>query len=199
MTQTTPPSPPRSNRGVVALLLAGLVILAIAGVVLYKRGAGEPEPKPEPPKVAATFDIPAPLVVADKQPPISAQDAGPNVEVATDEQDPKMPKGKPGAGAEKPGTIDGKEVNRYINTHFGQVRTCYERRLKLNPLLEGMVDLNITINTKGKASSIAVNKDTVRDPQMLDCVKGVIRSWQLPQPEGGKVVIAKQFTFKKKI
>jgi hypothetical protein len=97
------------------------------------------------------------------------------------------------------GTIDVKAVDRYINTRFGQVRQCYERRLKINPLLEGKVDLKIGINTKGKASSISVNKDTVRDPQMITCIKGVIRSWQLPKPEGGKVIVAKQFKFKKKL
>lgn len=198
MSKTTPPTRPKSNRGVVLLLVGGVAILAVAGVILYRRSQPEPEPKPEPP-VEQPVDVPAPLVVAQKQSPIETEDAGPEVPTAEDDTDTKKPRPKGGGAAEKPGTIDGKAVNRYINTRFGQVRTCYERRLKINPLLEGKVDLNIGINTRGKASSISVTKDTVRDPQMIDCIKGVIRSWEFPKPEGGKVVIAKQFTFKKKI
>lgn len=197
MPRPTSPTRPKSNRGIVLLLIGGVAILAVAGVVLYKRS--QPEPVPEQPEVEQKVDVPAPLVMGQKQAPIEVEDAGPAVATAEGDTDDKKPRPKGGGAAEKPGKIDGKAVNRYINTRFGQVRTCYERRLKINPLLEGKVDLNIGINTKGKASSISVTKDTVHDPQMINCVKGVIRGWEFPKPEGGKVVIAKQFTFKKKV
>jgi hypothetical protein len=202
MAESRPPNKRKSNKGIIVLLVGGVVILATALVIYYVRSKPEPEPEPKEPKVEETVDVPAPLVMAQKQAPIEAEDdAGPEVPTADTEpeQDEPKPKGGSGAGSEKMGKIDGKAVNRYINTRFGQVRTCYERRLKINPLLAGKVDLNIGINTKGKASAISVTKDTVRDPQMISCIKGVIRSWDFPKPEGGKVVIAKQFTFKKKI
>ena len=34
--------------------------------------------------------------------------------------------------------------------------------------------------------------------EMLACVKTTIRAWEFPKPEGGKVIIAKTFNFKKK-
>ena len=176
MAQSMPPSKPKSNKGIIVLLVGGVVILAAAVVIFYLRSKPEPKPEPEKPKVEEKVDIPAPLVVAQKQAPIEAEDdAGPEVLTAeqdTDEKKPR-PRGGGGGGSDKMGTIDGKAVNRYINTRFSQVRTCYERRLKINPLLEGKVDLKIGINTKGKASSISVTKDTVRDPQMISCIKGV--------------------------
>jgi hypothetical protein len=200
MADSRPPSQRKSNKATVGLLVAGVLILAVAVVIFYFRSEPEPEPEPEKPEVEEKVDVPAPLVMAQKQSPIEAEDdAGPQVLTAEEDTDEKKSKPRGGGGSDKMGKIDGKAVNRYINTRFSQVRTCYERRLKINPLLEGKVDLNITINTKGKASSISVNKDTVRDPQMMSCIKGVIRGWQFPKPEGGKVVIAKQFTFKKKV
>lgn len=200
MADSMPPTKPKSNKAIIGLLVGGVLILAAAVAIFYFRDKPEPEPEPDKPQVEEKIDIPAPLVVAQKQAPIEADDdAGPKVLTAEEDTEEKKPRPKGGGGAEKMGKIDVKAVKRYINTRFGQVRNCYERRLKINPLLEGEVDLNITINTRGKAGAITINKDTVRDPQMLTCVKGVIRSWQLPKPEGGKVVIAKKFTFKKKV
>ena len=68
----------------------------------------------------------------------------------------------------------------------------------MNTLLEGKVDVNININERGRVNWITVNRDTVKDGEMLDCVKKTVRSWQFPEPEGGSVVVAKTFTFKKK-
>jgi hypothetical protein len=200
MADSMPPRKPKSNKAIIGLLVGGVLILAAAVVIFYFRSKPEPEPEPEKPKVEEKVDIPAPLVVAQKQTPIEAEDAGPQVLTAEEDTGEKKSKPRGGGGdSVKMGTIDTKAVKRYINTRFSQVRQCYERRLKINPLLEGAVDLNISINTRGKASSVSVTKDTVRDPQMITCIKGVIRSWQLPKPEGGRVIIAKQFTFKKKI
>jgi hypothetical protein len=194
------PAKPKSNKSVIVLLVGGLVILAVAGVLLYSRMNPKSNPEPEPPKEPPKIDVPAPLVVAQKQPPIEAKtDAGPAVATEEEDTDAKKPHKPKGGSVEKMGKIDSKAVNKYINARFGQVRTCYERRLKINPLLAGKVDLNIGIGLSGKAKSISVTKDTVGDQQMISCVKGVIRSWSFPKPEGGKVIIAKQFTFKKKL
>jgi len=199
MADSMPPSKPGSSKAIIGLLVGGVLILVAAVVIFYTRSQPEPEPEPEKPKVDEKIEAPAPLVLATKQTTLESDaDAGPLVLTAEQDTDQKKPKPKVG-GTEKMGKIDGKAVNRYINTRFGQVRNCYERRLKLNPLLEGKVDLNIGVNTKGKASSITVTQDTVHDPQMITCIKGVIQSWDLPKPEGGRVIIAKQFTFKKKI
>ena len=43
------------------------------------------------------------------------------------------------------------------------------------------------------------SKEADEEKPELVSIKGVIRGWQFPKPEGGKVIIAKQFTFKKKI
>jgi hypothetical protein len=198
--EQSPAGSPRSNKGVVVLLVGGVLILAAAGVVYFARGSAAPEPEPEPPVVEEVIAPAAPLVAVRESKPIAArdQDAGSAVETEQNTPPPAKSKGGGGGGGEKMGKIDAKAVNKFINSNFGQVKACYERRLRTNSLLEGKVDLNIGVNTRGRVTSVVVNRDTVRDAEMLGCVKRVVRGWKFPKPEGGRVVIGKTFNFKKK-
>lgn len=199
MRDTQPPGPHQSsNKGVVLLLLGGMLILAAAATVWWVRNS-EPEKAPEPPpEVTVPAAEQAPLVLSQPSRPIieMKRDAGLVEEVSDDPGQPR--KQSTSAVPEKMGEIDARLVNSFINSRFEQVRSCYEMRLKKNPMLEGALDLNIGISTKGRATTIGVNRDTVNDKEMLDCVKKRIRGWDFPKPEGGKVVIAKSFKFKKK-
>jgi hypothetical protein len=197
-----PPKPSGFNKLVIVFLVGGLVVLGVAGFVLYQREA-EPAPAPPPPppkpELVAT---PAPLVIADPTPPTPlAADAGTEEAPAVLTYDkPKKRRGGGGGGGGgggPMGTIDAREVDRYINSRFGEVKACYEHRLKTNSFLEGKLDLNIAIKPNGRAGGITVNRDTVKDSQMLSCVKRQISGWKFPKPEGGRAVVAKTFNFKK--
>jgi TonB family protein len=96
------------------------------------------------------------------------------------------------------GTIDPKALETFLNARFPLVRACYERRLKVDPLLEGTVDLRITLSTSGRVAHIGVNRDTLKDAPMLDCVKATIRSWKFPPPTRGRVVFDKPFEFRRR-
>ncbi len=191
-----PPNRSGSNKAIVFLLLGGLVILAAAGVVLYKRRAEPPKPPPEPPVVPEKLDIPAPLVVSQPtRPSLNSpeEDAG-----ATEEKKTKGPRKKRPSRSRPVGSIDKKAVNRYMNSHFAEVKACYEHQLKKNSFLEGKLDLNIDVSLAGRVTGITVNKDSVRSAAMLACVRRIIRRWKFPKPTGGHVIIAKTFNFKKK-
>jgi hypothetical protein len=182
-----PTTPSGSNKAVIILLIAGMLVLAAAGAVLYmRRSAPPPKARPVPEALVA----PAPLVIATPVKPLyRVADAGPAE---------KKPKKRRARRPERIGTIDTTAVNKFMNGRFEQVRNCYERRLKSNSFLEGKLDLNIEISLTGKVTNIGVNRDTVKDREMLKCVKQTIRKWPFPQPQGGPVVIAKTFNFKKK-
>jgi len=192
------------NKGIVALLIGGFAILAAAGVVYFVKHREDAAPKTEPPpKIEQAVPTPAPLVVAQKTLPVGEpDDAGSDILTEKTDgvpDDHKTGKRRGGGGVSEPtGTIDPKAVDQFMNARFGQVKTCYERRLKMNPLLEGKLDLNIGISTKGKVTSITVNGDTLRDSELASCVKRTIRGWTFPKPEGGRVIVAKTFNFKKK-
>lgn len=180
-----------TNKIVLVLLLAGLGVFIAAGVVVMLRRESKPPPLPPPP---VPVDIAPPLVIAEpSRPPLQTRDGG---VLTAEKPDIKANRGSR-RGIERLGTIDTQQVNSFLNARFSQVKACYERRLKMNAYLEGKLDLNITIGTSGRVAGIEVNGDTVRDSEMLDCVKHTIAGWQFPKPEGGRVVIAKTFNFKK--
>ena len=183
-----PPRNAGSNKGVLLLLIGGTVILIIALIVLFKRRY-EPKPAPEPPKVEQKFDAPPPLVIAQPTRPLALT---PDGGLASAE------KNKRRFREERIGSINTQEVNRFMNARYGQVKACYERRLKVNSFLEGKLDLNIDVSSVGRVTDISVNSDTLGDTQMLSCVKTAIRSWEFPKPKGGRVIIGKAFSFKKK-
>jgi hypothetical protein len=194
-TQSLPPKRSGGNKTVLLLLVGGVLILGIAAYVYVSRQP-DAEPGPAEPVVEPTYNVPRPLVVEPSRPIVDrAPDAGAAVLLAGEEAPKKAPKG---GYQEKLGTIDPAAVNGFVNAHFEQVRNCYERRLKINPLLEGSLDLNISIASTGKVTGIGVNSDTVRDGEMLECVRRTIRGWTFPKPEGGRAVVAKSFKFKKK-
>ncbi len=192
-----PAKGPGGNKTVLLLLVGGTVLMAAAGLVFYLKGGNPPPPpEPEPEPVAQVKTLVAPtrphtLLVSPDTDKLS--------EKTSDTEGDTDKKSRRRRGGEGPtGTIDSKAVNAYINSHFSQVKACYERRLKVNSFLEGKLDLNIVISTSGKVSAVTVNSDSVRDAEMLSCVRATIRGWDFPKPQGGRVVIAKTFNFKKK-
>ncbi len=200
MRDTIPPlNRTRGNKSIILLLISGIIILLAAGAILYKRRWEPEKPPPEPPpKVAEKLDIPTPLVVSQPTRPIIKSKPDASVDDKKNTNKTSSKRKRRGQRSSKVGSINPREVNRFMNARFGQVKNCYERRLKLNSFLEGKLDLNIDVASSGKVVRVSVNKDTVRDPKMLACVKRTIRGWKFPKPEGGRVIIGKTFNFKKK-
>lgn len=199
MRDTNPPSQSGSNKLIIVFLVAGVVVLAAAGAVIFNRRSSNEPPVPPPSTMAASVDVPAPLIAAQptRQPIVEDQDTASDLEgqEETDQDGKKAAKARRG----KVGSIDANVVNSFMNARFVQVKACYERSLKKNSFLEGKVDLNIDVSPTGKVTRVTVNKDTVGDADMLACVKRTIRGWPFPKPEGGRVIIGKTFNFKKKM
>ena len=186
-----PPPSSSGSRGPLIILIAGMVILLAAGAVFLKKRSSSTDTAVRKTPVILEKTPAAPLVIQEPGKPAgSAPESPPD---HTPQQKHEGAKGEP------TGTINAREVNAFINARFGQVKSCYERRLRNDNSLEGKLDLNIHIASSGKVSWVGVNRDTVRDKEMLSCVKRTIRGWDFPKPIGGKVVVAKTFRFKKKL
>lgn len=189
----SPPAGSGGHKGVIALLVGGFLLLAVTAVVFIVKQTGGKAPEPPPLVSAPTLAVPEPLIkhVEEKPLALTPQDTEPGQDTAEEEKTRRKP-------PERKGTIDPKEVNSFMNAHFGEVKACYERRLKNNSMLEGKLDLNISVSSAGKVKAVTVNRDTVRDKEMLSCVRRTIFGWSFPKPKGGHVVVAKTFKFKKK-
>jgi hypothetical protein len=177
------------GKGPLIIVIAGLVVLIGAGLVLYKKRFAAPNPTVRENHFVKKKVAAPPLVITEPVKPGNGN---------WKDKDDRSPDSDRAPRSEPLGTINASLVNDFINARFGQVKACYERRLRVDASLEGKLDLNISISSGGRVTGVAVNKDTVKDSQMLSCVRGTIRQWNFPKPQNGRVVVAKTFLFKKK-
>ncbi len=93
------------------------------------------------------------------------------------------------------GKIDRRRLQAFIRAKSGQVRGCYERRLKVNSLLQGTLVPQIRIHPNGSVMDVSFSQDTLHDREVRSCVTRTIRRWRFPQPEGGAVTVAYPYRF----
>jgi len=85
------------------------------------------------------------------------------------------------------GKLDGSQVTRVFRRRARAFRSCYERRLKVNPNLKGKLVLRFTIGTAGRITSIRVASNSTGDSAVGSCIRGKVRGWRFTPPENGSV------------
>ena len=190
--------PIKKNDGKLGLI--ALLLLLGAGALWFFLRAGEPEPQVEPVK---------PVVEAPPREPFAAE-----LEIPDEEElEPAPEPAEPSAGERQvsaapttnpadwvcEGTIDAAAVRAVIQGEPSkQVQTCYERGLKNNNLLQGSMDVELTIGSAGAVRAVEV-RGTLRDRSVYSCVKRVARTWKFPAPRGGCVRINAPFQMTPKL
>ena len=198
MTGSSSLPPIKKNDGKLGLI-ALLLLLGAGGLWFFLR-TDEPEPQAEP-------VIPA--VEAPAREPFAAELEIPDDEDLEPETEPAEPspaqRKASGAPATNPaswvceGTINAAAVRSVIQGEPSkQVQTCYERGLKNNNLLQGSMDVELTIGSAGAVRAVAV-RGTLRDRTVYTCVKRVARTWKFPAPRGGCVRINAPFQMTPKL
>jgi hypothetical protein len=86
------------------------------------------------------------------------------------------------------GEIPAAEALKVINQHRRQVRSCYERQLKVNNTLQGKINLQLRIGRGGDVAGVRTG-GTLRDQKVLRCVHQKARRWKFPAPEGGRCAV----------
>ena len=181
--------PPRSNTASYAI--AGVVLIAAAIAMLFLFDCGE---KPQDlPMVDAgqaiersTALAEETLVIPDLEP--EEEDAGQDAGAEAEVQPSKRPR-----RVQCNGTLDSSAIQAVVNRNRRQVRSCYERALKSNNLLQGQISVRLTVGTNGKVSSVNVG-GSLRDAAVYQCVRNLAAQWTFPKPSGGCVVAAIPFT-----
>lgn len=89
------------------------------------------------------------------------------------------------------------EVGRVIHSHLSEVRYCYESSMIRTPDIEGKLLVDFTIGASGRVISSAINKSTLPDPRLDDCILRRLVKWAFPKPKGGvNVSVTYPFIFK---
>src|SRR6185295_7095754 len=123
----------------------GAAMLVLLILACGTHAAPPPEPEPSPPPVS----VPAPP----SAPPIE--------EPAPAAPPPVQP---PGAG------FDEAAAARVIRQRSGDVRRCYEARLRSTPALHGRVEVAFTVLPTGRVDGVHASSNDTGDAQLADCI-----------------------------
>jgi TonB family protein len=169
-------------------ILGGLLLLGGAGVVAFllraPSEAPAPSTAPAAPAVAASPERVNPMaqpdLIIDEQ-----KDAGQPAEVAAAEK-PKHapPRGEVRDEWECDGDLSRTALQSVIDSNRAQVRNCYERRLKVNNVLQGDLKLKIKVGSNGQIAAAAV-AGSLKDNEVFGCVRSLAQKWSFPPPTGG--------------
>ena len=198
MTQGSSLPPLKKNDGKYGLI--ALLLLVGAPVLwFFFRGCGS-EPEAAAPETAPTEAPTREQFAPEIEIPDAEEDAGADV------ADGARPEGgSSGRSSTRPsewacnGTLEASEIRDVINgPPRKQVQTCYERRLKDNNLLQGSMQVLLTIGGSGRVRAVSV-EGSLNDQQVYSCVKRVAKTWTFPKPQGGCVRTAVPFQMTPKL
>lgn len=192
-------APPKKQSVGRPLVIGGVLIGALAsGFLVWNamRPAPAPEPEPEPAKPVA-----APVVAREAEapppPPMEVEPPAPQPP-PTAEVKPEVEK----PVAKRPSGCDGTckgiataQLQSALRSKAGQARSCYERALTHNSSLAGSALVNLRIGSGGETCSASVGKDTLGEPQVMNCVVQRFKSGKFPKPAGGCVDVAVPLSF----
>jgi hypothetical protein len=102
------------------------------------------------------------------------------------------------------GRLPWEVVRRIVRKSYGDLRTCYEAGLVKSPSLKGHLTMKLVIDiAPGPPAELrsgvlteAVKTDSdLPDAAMVDCVVGVFRRMEFPEPESGSVTVLFPLSF----
>jgi len=149
---------------------------------------GEPEPVPEDESMIGLGSAADLIVVDEDQDNMlatltqgSATPASP-AEPATAAYSNPEPRDT-GLGVEGGRTISADQIQSTIQRNRGQVRACYERRLKSKPGMQGKVVTSWTIGADGKVRYAKIARNTTGDRELGRCVRAAVAKWRFPKAQ----------------
>lgn len=202
MASETNPPPQSSGGGNVTYGIIGVVLLGGAAALYFGMKGCEDEP---PPVATAEVDAGAPverstaladddLVLPDELEPDAGPppDAGPRrVRYVTR----YVGGGGGGGNWNCTGQLDASRAQAALAQSNLQFRNCYERRLKVNNTLEGRVNVQMRVTSNGSVDAVSVG-GSLRDSEVLSCVRNIARRIQFPPVTGGRcATVAAPFNF----
>jgi hypothetical protein len=156
-----------------------LLFVALSGCQLPS------ENPPEAPKEKPAF-VEAGALPPEETPP-------PETEPAPTTSPQPIEPGIAPTGAPTRGKLPKAVIDERLKSAGGAVQACYEQGLKTKPGLRGSVNVSFVVAENGKvvhADAAAEAEDALPDTVTVDCILGVIKKLEFPEPSGGRVFIS---------
>jgi hypothetical protein len=183
---TVPPPGEGSNA---RYAIAGVVLAALAGLALCMMQGEDPPPAavatPDagPPPSRSTALVEDSLEIPEIEPDAGTPDAG-TPATTTGRRPPRVAT----SDWDCTGELGAAAAATVVRGFDSQIRSCYERRLKANPLLSGNMSLSIKVNEEGAVDGVQVG-GSLRDRDVFSCVRGVAMRMRFPRVEGGSCAV----------
>lgn len=87
------------------------------------------------------------------------------------------------------GTIDREAVRRVIRSILTQIKSCYERELRVKKGLEGKVVIQFEIMEQGRVRTAKTKSSSMGNPNVESCVAARIREARFPEPPPGSIAV----------
>jgi len=87
------------------------------------------------------------------------------------------------------GSLSKEVIRRTIRRHLNEVRYCYEQSLVQRPDLSGRVAVKFIIAPTGAVRMAVVDKSTVGEQRVGQCIATAVQRWSFPAPDGGGLVV----------
>jgi hypothetical protein len=179
-TTNPPPKPQSSGSLKYALIGLGLLGGAVAlWMFALQQKAPPPAPPPPPNGPARVNPMAQPDLQLEPEPPDAGQPA--EAPAARKVIIRRIP-------SEWDCTGDLPNALSVVNEQRAQIRSCYERRLKVNNVLQGAMRLRIRIGANGKVAATMVG-GSLHDDAVFECVKNLAHTWTFPVPTGGACAV----------
>lgn len=88
------------------------------------------------------------------------------------------------------GKIDEGQMSAALDRYLPQMHRCYGKQLAKDGSLSGDVELELSVNGRGKLEKATVAKNTTSNSTLAKCIVKRSKSWKLPTPWGGGVAVA---------
>jgi len=92
------------------------------------------------------------------------------------------------SGADVGGAEGADAIKSVLRSKSGQVKYCYEQRLKENPNISGRIAVEVSI-AGGRVTSAVIVENTTGDSALESCVTRKIRSWRFSEEAEGDVYL----------
>jgi hypothetical protein len=177
---------PASSGGGYAKYLIGLLLLLGGGLGVFLAMSKEPPPPPPAEPPPKNVERSTALAQDTVQLPVEEEpDAGAPPVAAIEE--PKKRRG----GSDPwncNGDVPAAEIKQLLADRQVQIRSCYEKRLRVNNMLQGSLRLQVRIGNDGKVQATRAG-GTLRDPEVFNCVQALAKKWSFPAPKGGSCAV----------
>jgi hypothetical protein len=95
------------------------------------------------------------------------------------------------------GVINHSDVEKTVAAGRYQLRLCYEIALRRNQAAKGSMEWRMLIDSRGMISKMDLITSSIKDEELVRCVRDRIAAWKFPRPRGGSVEVRYPFEFMK--